>query len=344
MAINLVITTADHVREYLARLTGHALDDPATVAELLRHELSARGVSSRRTVCDNVQAQLSAFTDLPREDIRKTLEELERSGDISSAPGGRVAPAPLRLVDLAGNRFAMFGGMPTSALHREFPSATITCEQTQRWLVLPGAPGADFMDHLKVLGGRVMSTARWAGMDRVQPCGAEWLDDLSTRLELDHCRPDSWDFESLDEWSVYVPDSAVPTQRKRWCRSSKGAQGRLWRARHRLGWWVHAWTEGACPTVVNSLKLRQDDAMRTAFSLDFESGAALTFVFTKGTEIVLLVDAFLPLAEYRFLNVSGRQSRDETGACRYRFDLDTWEAVRPTLCERLHVELKDTNP
>ena len=343
MPIHLVITTAELVLENLAQLTGYALDDPATVVELLRHELSARSVSSRRTVCDSVHAQLAAFAEWPRDEIRESLDELERSGDVSSAPGGRVAPAPLRLVDLDGKRFAVFCGMPASALRGVFPSAKITCEQTQRWLSFADAPDADFMDQVAAVGGRVMSPARWAGMDRVQACGAEWLEDLSNQLELNSCRPDSWDMESLEEWSVYVPDTAVPTQRKRWCRSSKGAQGRLWRSRHRLGWWVHAWTDGTIPSACNSLKLGKDEAGRTAFSLDAVADAPLTFAFSKKDEVELRADAFLPLAEYRFLNVSGRQSRDADGGSRYRFELDAWERVMPALRERLHVELKEAN-
>jgi hypothetical protein len=343
MAPNLVITTEDIVRENLSRLIGHSLDDLSTVSEMLRHELSARGISSRRTVCDQVEAQLAAFATCTREGIRKTLDELERSGDVSSAPGGRIAPAPLRLVDLDGRRFAVFCGLPSSELRRGFPFADIASEQTQRWLSFPESAGSVFNDTVAAMGGQVISTARWAGMDRVQACGEEWMEDLASRLEQESSRPDSWDQESLDEWNVYVPDAAVPTQRKRWSRLSKQANGHLWRARHRLGWWVYAWTEGDCPTSCISLKLRQDDAMRTTFSLDSTSDAPLTFQFSKGNEVELLVDAFLPLAEYRFLNVSGRQSRDENGAYRYRFGVDAWERVLSSLCERLHVKLKEAN-
>ena len=344
MPILLSTTTADLVKENLTRLTGHAPDDIAAVAELLRHELSARGVSTRRTICENAGLQLAAFAEWPKEVIRKALDELERSGDVSSAPGGRVAPAPLRLVDLDGRKFAVFCGMPSSALRREFPAAVLTGEQTQRWMTLGDIPGDDFMGKLSALGGLTMSTVRWAGMDRVPACGSDWLDDLAGRLEFDSCQPDSWDFESLDEWSVYVPDVSVPAQRKRWCRSSKAESGQLWRSRHRMGWWVYAWTEGTAPTGGRSLKLRQDDAMRAAFSLDATSSAPITFHFSRGTEVEVMVDAFLPLAEYRLLNVSGRQSRDETEVCRYRFEPAVWERLLPVLRERLGVELMEARP
>lgn len=344
MSINLVITHPDLVRETLTGLTGHALDERSTLAEMLRHELSARGVSSRRTVCDSTEAQLAAFASWPREEIRKTLDELERSGDVSSAPGGRVAPAPLRLVDLDGKRFVVFGGMPSSTLRCEFSAAEVTTEETQRWMVFADVPGGEFTEQVARLGGLILSPTRWAGMDRVPACGPEWLVDLEQLLELNPVRPSAWDFESMDEWSVYVPDPSVPAQRFRWCRSAKGATGQLWRSRHRLGWWAYAWTEGASPKDGNSLKLRQDDAMRAAFSLDSVSGAPLAFQFSKGSEVELLVDAFLPLAEYRFLNVSGRQSRDEKGGFRYRFELDAWERLTPSLLQRLHVELKEVIP
>ncbi len=344
MPILLSTTAADLVKENLTRLTGHAPNDIAAVAELLRHELSARGVSTRRTICENAGMQLAAFAEWPREVIRKTLDELERSGDVSSAPGGRVAPAPLRLVDLDGKRFAVFCGLPSAALRREFPAAVLTGEQTQRWMTFDGIPGDDFTGKMSALGGLIMSTARWAGMDRVPACGADWLEELASRLEYESCQPDSWEFESLDEWGVYVPDASVPAQRKRWCRSSKVEGGLLWRSRHRMGWWVYAWTEGTAPTGCRSLKLRQDDAMRAAFSLDAASGAPQTFQASIGTEVEVMINAFLPLAEYRLLNVSGRQSRDETGVCRYRFEPAVWERLRPVLRERLGVELKEGRP
>jgi hypothetical protein len=341
MSILLSSTTANLVAENLTRLTGHALDDGAAVAELLRHELSARGVSTRRTICECAGLQLAAFAEWPREVIRAILDELECVGDVSSAPGGRVAPAPLRLVDLDGTRFAVFSGLPSSALRREFPAAVFTGKQTQRWMTGADLEGPDFMGKVSALGGLIMSPERWSGMDRVPACGADWLDELARRLEFDSCLPESWDFESLDEWSVYVPDASVPAQRKRWCRSSKVESGQLWRSRHRMGWWVYAWTEGAAPMVGRSLKLQQDDAMRAAFSLDAGSGAPQAFHVTIGPEVEVMIDAFLPLAEYRLLNVSGRQSRDVAGYFRYCFDPAVWERLRPVLLERLGVELKE---
>ena len=84
--------------------------------------------------------------------------------------------------------------------------------------------------------------------------------------------------------------------------------------------------------------------MRAAFSLDAALGAPQTFQASIGTEVEVMIDAFLPLAEYRLLNVSGRQSRDETGVCRYRFEPTVWERLRPVLRERLGVELKEGSP
>ena len=129
---------------------------------------------------------------------------------------------------------AVFCGMPSSLLRNKFPSADFTSEETQRWMVFDDVSGGEFTDQVATLGGLILSPARWAGMDRVPVCGPEWLADLASRLELNPCQPDSWDFESMDEWSVYVPDPSVLAQRSRWCRSSKGGTGQLWRSRHRL--------------------------------------------------------------------------------------------------------------
>jgi hypothetical protein len=105
---------------------------------------------------------------------------------------------------------------------------------------------------------------------------------------------------------------------------------------------VYAWSDAGPPDQHHALKLRQDDAIRTAFSLDRLAEAPLEFTWTEGEEMTLTVEGFLPRAEFRHLNVSGLHDRTETGAYLYRFADDVWPDVAGILTLRLGVHLKQT--
>ena len=345
MTASLTLTSPEAVSNQISRLLGgRPLDSTETIAEALRHEISARGTSTRRTVCQQVADQLGAFIPIERDLVRVVLDDLERCGDVASAPGGRVAATPLRLVRTGGGRYAVISTIPASGLSVDLPSGKISERGIQRQLSVEGAV-EPFEETVRSLGGHLIPVERWAGLDRVPPCGEEWLQQLAFRFESEKASPESWESDRLDVWMAYLPDASIPTQRRRWVNAAKAEdRGKLWRTRHAGGWWVYAWSEAGPPDQQDSLKLRQDDALRTAFSLDRLSEAPLEFSWTGDKEVALTVDGFLPRAEFRHLNVTGVQERDETGAYVYRFPGEVWPEVATLLTHRLGVLLKRVNP
>lgn len=310
-------------------------------AETLRHEVAARGLSTRKVVCDAALTRLAHFGNWDRETIRGVLGDLERMGDVWSAPGGRVAPAPLRLVSLGGGRYGLYGGAPSSRLG-SLPGSIEVPAPLQRFLQVSDDQQERLSEAVDALGGMLVSVERWTGLDRSDPCGPEWLVQLDSRFQVEKMAPPAWDQESLGEWRSYYPDAAVREQRKRWARPSAERVGSLWRARHANGWWVYAWCPDGDPATEPSLQLRHEEALRTAFSLDIEAAAPLELSVTAGDPMELVVDAFLPLPEFRLLNVSGLQREgSERGCYRYEFTPEAWEDVSRLLVERLGIRLKE---
>ena len=343
MKTSLKLSAIEAVSDQLtAALGGNPLDSMEAVAECLRNEIFARGASTRRTVCQEVTNKLGVFVAIDRDAVRGTLDDLERCGDIASAPGGRVAATPVRLVRIAMGRYAVFSAIPTVHLSRALADCSVVSRGTQRLLTAEDAVAA-LEENVAARGGEILTIERWAGLDRVPPCGDEWMQQLAHRFDTGKVGPDSWESDLLDPWSAYVPDVTIPVQRRRWTSASKvGDRGSLWRSRHSGGWWVYAWSEVGPPDQHHALKLRQDDAIRTAFSLDRLAEAPLEFTWTEGKEKVLTVEGLLPRAEFRHLNVSGIQERSEMGAYLYRFPDDVWPDVAGILTLRLGVHLKQT--
>lgn len=338
----LTLTQSEEARDALSEVLSGDLGGVEAAAELLRHELFARGLSTRRMACQRVQEHLGVFIDADKDAVRKVLDELERAGDVFSAPGGKVAPAPLRLVELSEKQYTVFGGIPGSRIRSELSDVELTGEGIQRWLSLGDSEREEFEGAVIAMGGLLLSPERWAGLDRILACGEEWLEEISGRFEFEKTGPGSHGDLPLEQWSVYCPDPSVPQQQRRWVRGGReGATGNLWRNRHAGGWWIYAWCEENSPAESDSLALRQDDALRTAYSLDAGKEATLGFLWRDGEEVELEVDAFLPLAEYRFLNLAGRQERREEGGYRYRFASEEWERVAEMLQERLRIELTE---
>lgn len=333
------LTLAD--RDGIEALGCSHLGDSLAVrpAEALRHEVSARGLSTRKVVCDAAMARLAHFGSWDREQVRGVLGDLERMGDVWSGPGGRVAPAPLRLVSLGGGRSGLYCGLPTSRLGA-LPGTLDASAALQRFLQVSDDQLEPLTRAVDALGGMIIPVERWTGLDRSEPCGPEWLAQLDSRFQVEG--GGRWDQEGLDDWRVYSPETAVREQRQRWSRPSADRGGSLWRARHANGWWVYAWCPDGDPTKALSLKLRHEEALRTAFSLDLRAEAPLEFRFMPGDPVELLVDAFLPFPEFRLLNVAGRHKEGTQRGCyRYEFSAEAWEGVSTRLVERLGIKLEE---
>jgi hypothetical protein len=86
-------------KEQFVEFVGQSLGIPSTspeglVAELLRSELTARGVSGRRSLCDRIIQLLQPTGAVSRDFVKDILLSLEKAGDISGGPNGQIAATP----------------------------------------------------------------------------------------------------------------------------------------------------------------------------------------------------------------------------------------------------------
>src|SRR5436190_1723647 len=88
---------AESLREGASQLFAGEPTGPAGLAEALRCELSARGVSGGRYLCERVQALLQPLGSVLQV-IRGVLDDLADRGDVTAGPRGMFAAAPCRAV------------------------------------------------------------------------------------------------------------------------------------------------------------------------------------------------------------------------------------------------------
>ena len=333
----------EQLRDRAMTLFGPAFTNPAAMAEALRCELSARGVASGRSLCERAQSLLQPLATLDLARIRETLEELAASGDATSGPRGMFAVAPLRVIRLSPGCYAVHGTLPTSHLRRSLPFNDLE-GGVSRYAIVADDQETGLVNAVARLGGLVLSSRRWAGLDRVPPAGPEWLEELSHRLDEDRSPAGTLDEGLVTSWQAYRPDVGGP-QRQRW-RSSEAEDVLpcLWRARHEYGWWRFAWTSGTSPGSSPYTRLTRDEACRTQFALDREAESSLAALLRKGQhEVELEVDAFLPRAEYRLLTTLGKRVETD-GPPRYLVPIAAWDEAATSLQERLGLRYVEGGP
>src|SRR5262245_32941380 len=105
----VVLSGNEQLRDRAQAVFGPDLTSPAALVEALRCELSARSVASGRSLCERAQSLLQPLAAPDTARLRDVLEELGASGDVTPGPGGMFAAAPLRVVRLAADRYALHG-------------------------------------------------------------------------------------------------------------------------------------------------------------------------------------------------------------------------------------------
>ncbi len=329
----------DHDKEQLvSKRMGVALSPPDDlVTELLRSELTARGVSGRRSLCDRVIVLMESIVPVDRDFVKENLLSLEKAGDINGGPNGQIAVTPLRAVKLAKNKYQLFGTVPQQQLATLFPTSKLSDGLT-RILDLKGDDCQGFNDVLGDLGGLELSPKRWAGMDKIGSADQSWLDDLSTRLLMQPKSAGSFDQETRDEWKVYQPDKTKLFQKTRWHKNDNNIKGNLWRIWHERGWPIDCWTAGDSPELAEQIRLSGDEANRTMFALDKLSDARISCRITeKKNRTNLQIGGFLPRAEYRYLTTKGKFTGKDGDYFCFQFKTVIWHEISELLNERLGI-------
>lgn len=336
--MELALVTDTDISMHVAREIGVdfcSQDD--LIAELLRSELAARRVSSRRGLCNRVAILVDSFSPADIGVIKDNLLTLEKVGDITSGPGGQVAATPIRAVKLADNKYQLFGTVNYNQIATIFPKSSLSTGLT-RILDLKGSDRQNFGQILDELGGLELSPERWAGMDKINAANQKWIDGLNSLLIVKPRPAESLDNETLAEWRVYQPDKATLLQKARWHKNDKGVKGCLWRIWHERGWPIYAWTAGNSPDQEECIRLSNEDACRTMFALDREADAGISCQITTNKNVIhLKIGGFLPRAEYRYLAIRGKFTGKDGDYFCFQFKSATWAEVSNKLNERLGI-------
>jgi len=307
------------------------------VAELLRSELTARGVSGRRSLCDRIIQLLQPTVFVTPDLVKEILFSLEKAGDISGGPNGQIAATPLRAVKLAENRYQLFCSMPHGEIVNLFSESKLSVGLT-RILTLKGDDRQKIKTTLEALEGLELTPERWAGMDKVGAANQSWLEGLNNRLIMQPVSSGSFDQHTRDEWKVYQPDKAKSLQKARWYENDKSSKGNLWRIWHERGWPIYCWTAGDSPELAEQIRLFADEANRTMFALDRIKDARISCKITEEeNKTQIQVGGFLPNAEYRYLITKGKFTGKDGDYFCFQFENGVWKEVAELLNERLGI-------
>lgn len=331
------MTHKEALLKRVADLWGGTLSLPDLSAEMLRSELAARNVSTRRSLCGRVVGMLEAVGPINLEDIKGQLSVMEKIGDITSGPGGRVAAAPLRVVKIGLDRHQLFGTVDYNHVSSVFAQSALTPGQN-RFLAVKGDDLEFFDQKIDILGGIALSPERWAGLDKIIAAGPEWLQSLDKRLLHQPTAAGILDRDTTGEWRAYRPEKTDQMQNRRWAKDHNDGQGQLWRIWHERGWPIHTWTSGVSPEDASFIRLTGEEASRTMFALDRKFEIPLPyFLSEKDGKTIFKIGGFLPGPEYRFLATRGEYVGKSGEYFRFQFLHDIWAETAAVLSERLGI-------
>lgn len=324
--------TFDQLKEIADKRWGENQSPENIVADALRAEACSRGITTRRTLCNRVLQLLQPIYQIQLAFIKEVLENLEYSGDITGGANGQIAAAPLRAVQIDSTQFLIVGGPDTKSLQ-----TVVDCQIDNA--ALPRRAkfqvDADIARQLTLIKARILSPQRWSGIDRAPEANGAWLSSLDEELEF--CGRDSSVLDSkCDEWRAYIATDST-NESSRWTRAKPGTHGRLWRAKHLRGYWVYVWTnQQQHPTQGKHLLLTANDAHRTRFAIDRETGKSLTVEYQRENDtIIIQLTTLLPYQEFRFLTTIGNRH-----ASSISFPLTALDDVA-SLFERLGITVKE---
>lgn len=307
------------------------------LAEILRNELSARRVCSRRVLCSKVAVMVDPLQQTGVEEIKEILVGLEARGDVTKGPLGQIAASPFRAVAVGKGRYHLYGCTPARKLIYTFPAAELHFGVNRHLSCIEDEGSVS--GKIANLGGVVLSPERWSGLTRTPYADGEWLAALAPLLVNQNISAGALDNGINDGWQVYRPEEQNKAHNERWQKSGQDDDGRLWRGWHERGWYVFAWTAGQSPSVSSCMKMNSDHARRTMFALDREAGNPVPSSCDNENEHVFLkIAGFLPVAEYRYLTTMGEYSAKQGIYYCFNMPSDTWPETRQIINSRLGIE------
>ena len=193
----LALIDDDQALEFFRALLGAEPARETAIAELIRAEVSARGFCQRATTVRRICRFAAPVVNLDVAMVNDLCTQLEREGDILMADAGLLVAPPLRAIDLGQGRFRLATSLTTQRLQTLLPGSWglvgigRTCQAEN---------AAHFRARVAEMGGKVLTPAAWACLDRVPAADQAWLDGLDRRLRatpepagsLEHDEPLAW--------------------------------------------------------------------------------------------------------------------------------------------------------
>lgn len=187
-----------------------------------------------------------------------------------------------------------------------------------------------FAAAVEALGGMTITPEVWAGFGLTPLADDQWLAHLEKRLTWTRGRVGNNGLE----WSgLEVSSNGV-----HWRRGGTELT-RLWRAKDIFRRYVWAWSNaGQVPSENDALALTSDEASRTLFALGRKEQSLSLQVERGKKRSTLVIDAWLPRAEYRYLSaLSGQQIRRGAAFC-WDIPNDQLAGILDTLEKRLGMQ------
>lgn len=313
---------------------------PAHIADELRAHVLALGSATRASLVRRVAQLLQPVCAVEEARVDEACRALSRRGDIMGGPGGRVAAAPLRLVEAHGDRLLVIGSLPTVTLRRLLPGAEVS-PGVGRTARIPAESRAGLREAIQGIGGRWMPAEEWAGLLRTPHADAAWLEDLAQRLSSEGESSGAALTTRWDDTSVYDPAFDGDPAR-RWQRRATTETPGLVRAKQAGGWLAYGWgvLRGANELPRPFVGLTRDEGRRTEYALDRAAGRPRSLVVEVDHGLWwVALDPLVPAAEYRFLLAMAEERREDGWPVRLGFTGDAWGRARAMLEERLGILL-----
>jgi len=331
----LALTSQNRMLEILTATLGADASSVIGMAELLRHEISARGSCQRSAAIGRVQRLAAPAVKLSADAVGNVCDALEREGDMVLAAGGKLVSAPVRSVDLGKGAFRIFSSLPSSSLKNKLPGQWLV-DGVQRTCSVPEGRQSEIIEAVEALRGVVLPPAAWAGFDRMPAADSDWLESLDRRLEWNAKPAGSLERDGVLVWSAWELRDA----QFGWRTPTAETKARLWRAVHPWWRWVYAYTEGQTPNHTRFLKMMPDEGIKTCYALSRNTDNPNQAVLHRdGDEIEIEFFIWLPVAEYRFLSVSAAAVAASGGKSRWRLPASRIDEVIEVLKMRLGLQI-----
>jgi hypothetical protein len=301
------------------------------IADLLRHEVLARGRCPRHFAIGRVCRLAAPAVLLDAKNVDEVCEGLERQGDVLLGDGGYLYAAPVRLVAVDEGVFQFICTIPSSQLISSVPG-----EWTYQDVKRTCRVAQPLAEPVAALGAIVLTPAVWAGLEHAPSADAEFLQWLDSRLAASPRRAGSLEHDEPLEWMVCQVLASGPSWRRK---GKANGIARLWRARHQWRRWIYAWTSGAAPSTQDFIALNADEGARATFALAVAANTPfLASVERSPSNMTITIPGWLPLAEYRYLSTCAEFIGGTGHGSRWVVRVSMFDAVQRTLASRLGLQ------